>query len=149
MSWYILQTITGAIGSLGFAVLFGVRDHKVWPIMAGGAISWAVYLLSTNAAGWSMFAGLFAATFITDLLAEILARKLKTPVLLLLVPMLIPLVPGGDLYYMMDYLVRGNYVDLGAASRKVLMEAGAIAMGIVVGAYAAMASRVVIRKRHE
>ena len=147
MGWYILQTLMGAIGSLGFAVLFGVRDRKVWPIMAGGAACWAVYLLSVNAAGWSMFAGLFVATFITDLLAEMLARKLKTPVLLLLVPMLIPLIPGGDLYYMMDYLVRSNYVDFGMASRKVLMEAGAIAMGIVVGAYAVTAGMIVLKKK--
>ena len=147
MSQFIMQTITGAIGSLGFAVLFGVRDRKVWPIMAGGAACWALYLLSIHAAGWSVFAGLFVATFLTDLLAEALARKLKTPVLLLLVPMLIPLIPGGDLYYMMDYLVRSNYVDFGMAARKVLMEAGAIAMGIVVGAYAATVGAIVLKKK--
>ena len=40
---------------------------------------------------------------------ELLARAVKAPVIMLLVPMLIPLIPGGDLYYMMSFLVRGQY----------------------------------------
>ena len=50
---------------------------------------------------------------------------------MLLVPMLIPLIPGGDLYYMMSFLVRGQYEAFGQYAQRVLTEAGAIALGII------------------
>ena len=70
-------------------------------------------------------------------LSEILARVLKTPVILMLVPMLIPEIPGGDLYYTMSYLVQGKYMEFGNSSKQVLMEAGAIALGIILASYGA------------
>ena len=138
MEKYVVQTVMGAAGSLGFAVVFGIRDRKLFSVAAGGAIGWAVYLIAIYAAGLELFYAVFAATLVTSLLAEFLARIVRTPVLLLLVPMLIPLIPGGDLYYMMDYFVRRNIDELGKAAGKVLTEAGAIAIGIIVGAYIAL-----------
>ena len=146
MKWYFLQTAMGAIGSLGFAILFGVKDRKLLPITAGGAFGWIVYLLAVHTAGTDMFTGLFAASLAATLLSEFLARILRTPTILLLVPILIPLIPGGDLYYMMDYYVRKEYSELGNASRKVLSEAGAIALGIIVGAYIATFLTILYRK---
>ncbi len=146
MSWYVLQTVMGAVGSLGFAILFGVRDRKLIPITAGGALAWSVYLVSVHKIGTDMFMGLFAAALATTLLAELLARLVRTPVVLLLVPMLIPLIPGGDLYYMMDYYVRKSLHEFGAASKKVMTEAGAIAMGIIIGAYIATFAATLLKK---
>ncbi len=146
MGHYILQTAMGAAGSFGFAVVFGIRDRKLVLITAGGALGWASYLVSVHAAGLNLFYANFAATLVTALLAELLARIVHTPVILLLVPMLIPLIPGGDLYYMMDHFVRKNYDELGGAGTKVLTEAGAIAMGIVVGAYIALTISVFLQK---
>ena len=63
--------------------------------------------------------------------SELLARAVKAPVIMLLVPMLIPLIPGGDLYYMMSFFVRGQYEAFGQYAQRVLTEAGAIALGII------------------
>ena len=79
--------------------------------------------------------GLLAASMFVAAVSEILARLLKTPVILLLVPMLIPEIPGGDLYYTMYYLVQGSYMEFGNSSNRVLVEAGAIAMGIIVASH--------------
>ena len=142
MSWYVIQTLMGTIGSIGFAILFGVdvRDRKLAAIGAGGALGWIVYLISTAGAGTDMYTGLLFSSLAVSLLAEYLARKLRTPVILLLVPMLIPLIPGGDLYNMMALCLRKEYEAFGLASWHVLFEAGAIAVGIIVGAYAARAA---------
>lgn len=140
MSFYIIQTFMGLLGSVGFAVLFGIYDRKLAVIAAGGAAGWAAYLVCT-ASGYSMFIGLFVSSFFVTALSEILARIIKTPVILMLVPMLIPEIPGADLYYTMYYLVQGLYTEFGASLNKVLTEAGAIALGIILASHIARFSR--------
>lgn len=75
-------------------------------------------------------------------LSEVLARMLRTPVILLLVPMLIPEVPGEALYYTMYYLVQGYQEEFGTYSGLVLTEAGAIALGIILASHMARFSSV-------
>ena len=120
MSFSVIQTIMGMIGSVGFAVLFGVRGRKLAVIALGSGAGWAVYLVC-RAMGCSIFTGLLAASLFVAALSEVLARMLRTPVILLLVPMLIPEVPGEALYY----------------SGLVLTEAGAIALGIILASHMA------------
>lgn len=45
MSFSVIQTIMGMIGSVGFAVLFGVRGRKLAVIALGSGAGWAVYLV--------------------------------------------------------------------------------------------------------
>lgn len=136
MGFYVIQTIMGLLGSVGFAVLFGLYDRKLFMIAAGSAAGWAVYLACT-ASGSSLFVGLFVSGLFITALSEILARILKTPVILLLVPILIPEIPGADLYYTMYYLVQGLYTEFGSSLNKVLTEAGAIALGIILVSHVA------------
>lgn len=136
MSFYVIQTIMGVLGSIGFSILFGVTDRKLLWISLGSGAGWVVYLTCV-ARGYSMFVGLFAASLFVAVVSEVLARILKTPVILMLVPMLIPEIPGGDLYYTMYYLVQRQYVEFGNSSNQVLVEAGAIALGIILASYVA------------
>ena len=134
MQAYAVQTLMGLIGSVWFAILFGVYDRRLIVIALGGGAGWIVYL-SSLACGQSVFIGLLAASMFVAAVSEILARLLKTPVILLLVPMLIPEIPGGDLYYTMYYLVQGSYTEFGNSSNRMLVEAGAIAMGIIAASH--------------
>lgn len=136
MSFYVIQTIMGILGSIGFSILFGVTDRKLLWISLGSGAGWVVYLVCV-AGGYGMFVGLFAASLFVAVVSEVLARVLKTPVILMLVPMLIPEIPGGDLYYTMYYLVQRQYVEFGNSSNQVLVEAGAIALGIILASYVA------------
>ena len=94
---YMIQTLMGALGAVGFAILFNVRKEQLILLFLGGALDWAVYLFCVHN-GYSPFLGLLFATMTAAFLSEVLARLLHTPVLILLVPMLVPLIPGGDLY---------------------------------------------------
>lgn len=126
----VIQIFTGMLGVIGFALLFHVRKEKLVAVASGGALSWAVYLIAVQFHGEVAF-GLFASTVTVALLAEVLARVMKTPVTILLVPMLIPLMPGGDLYYTTSYLVRGQMDDCIARLELLVQSAGAIAFGIL------------------
>ena len=132
-----VQTSMGIIGSLGFALLFGIRGTKPLGCIAlGSGIGWIVYLVSV-AGGHGKAFGMLASSLVIAACSEILARVIKTPVILLLVPMLIPEIPGGDLYYTMYSLVEGDTDKFASLLQLVLAEAGAIALGIILASYAA------------
>lgn len=126
-----LQIITGMLGTVGFSVLFHVRGKKLIPIALGGAISWAVYLLVVHFYHNSTL-GLLISTAVLGLLAEIFARLFKAPAILFLVPMLVPLIPGSTLYYTTRHLVLGNTAHFTQYGNQLLLEAGAIAFGIIL-----------------
>ena len=132
-----VQTSMGIIGSLGFALLFGIRGTKPLGCIAlGSGIGWIVYLVSV-AGGHGKAFGMLASSLVIAACSEILARVIKTPVILLLVPMIIPEIPGGDLYYTMYSLVEGDTDKFASLLQLVLAEAGAIALGIILASYAA------------
>ena len=147
MEKYLLQMVMGCIGAIGFAILFNVRYNKLWLIAAASALSWlgyAVCMLLNSGVFWAFFCG----TAVAALISEILARVVKAPVLLLLVPILIPLIPGGDLYHMMSNLVRGQEAEMLNYARLLLLEAGAIALGIICVA-SIMSILTGLRSRHK
>lgn len=144
---HIIQTLMGAIGAVGFAVLFNVRGKKLGLMFLGGAVDWTIYLLLT-CNGHSVFTGMFFATVSAAVFSEILARVLKIPVLMSLVPMLIPLIPGGSLYRTMSTFVRGENQDFLHYARQTVTEAGAIALGIIaVAAITHILQYILDRKR--
>ena len=120
----------GCIGSVGFAVLFNVRGRRLGLIALASALSWMGYVLcAMNGAG--LFWAIFCGTTVAGMISEVLARVVKVPVLMLLVPILIPLIPGGTLYNMMSSLVRSQHDLFLRYARQLLEEAGAIALGII------------------
>ena len=130
MREYIIQTLMGAIGSVGFALIFHMRGKQLLLMFLGGALAWAVYLLCTHF-GCSEFLGVILAAMTANIISEILARVVHTPVLILLVPMLVPLIPGGALYRSMDAIIRGEKERFLAQGTSAITFAGAIALGII------------------
>ena len=126
----MIQIVTGMLGSIGFAVMFHVQKEKLPAIAMGSAISWVVYLAVWKLSG-EKTAAFFIATVAVTFLAEILARVLKAPATILLVPMLVPLIPGSDLYYATSNLVNGHVEAWAACTESLLKSAGAIAFGII------------------
>ena len=126
-----VQVGMAAVGALGFGLLFHISGSRLVTILLGGAANWGFYLLAL----WAYedrVAAFFAAALATAALAEVLARLLNTPVLTLLVPMLVPLVPGGDLYYTTLALVRGDMAAFAQYGSLVLKESGAISFGVIL-----------------
>ena len=119
----IIQTAMGVVGSLGFALLFGIRGTKPLGCIAlGSGIGWVVYLVSV-AGGHGKAFGMLASSLVIAICSEVTARLIKTPVILLLVPMLIPEIPGGDLYYTMYSLIEGDSAKFASLLQLVLAEA--------------------------
>ena len=90
----ILQIIMAGLGSIGFALIFQLRGTKLITIGLGGALAWFIFLIG-RMRGNAMI-GLFLAVTVAALIAELQARIRRTPVLVMEVPLLVPLIPGGD-----------------------------------------------------
>lgn len=103
----VLQTIMGAFGSLGFALLFRVRGKFLIIAFLGGLLSWGTYCIAGNFVGHEALQYLVATTVLT-LYSEALARLLRCPSTIMLVTGWIPLIPGGALYYSISALVQDN-----------------------------------------
>lgn len=100
--------LTALLGSAGFALIFNVRKQLLPLAALGGAVCWGTYLLA-GCATESVFLQSFAASAATAVWSEVLARVKKTPAQQYLIIGLIPLVPGGTLYYAMSALVRQDW----------------------------------------
>lgn len=114
--------------SAGFALLFNVRKQLLPLAILGGAVCWGSYLLTGRVTD-SVFVQSFAASAATTIWSEILARVKKTPAQQYLIVGLIPMVPGGALYYVMRALVEQDWTQTQAYGYRV----SAFALGIAAG----------------
>ena len=130
MREFVIQTLMGAIGSVGFAVVFNVRGRKLLLFFLGSALDWAVYLIAVHH-GYNEFVGMLLATMTAALLSEVFARIIRAPVLILLVPTLVPLIPGRGLYNTMDALIRGERARFLVSGISTVSCAAAICLGII------------------
>ncbi len=100
---YVVPCLCAFLACVGFTLMFNI--HGVGKLIAGvgGALSWLVYLL----AGSTIFAAFLAAAAI-GIFAEIMSRVRLCPVTGYVLVALLPLVPGGGIYYAMHYCVSGD-----------------------------------------
>jgi len=127
----ILNSIYAFIATLTFGILFNIRGKKLFFASLCGGLSWFVYLLSfslNNSNALSLFLASLAASFFS----EVLARIMKTPVTTFVICAIIPLVPGGGMYYTMLASIRGNINTSLSTGLETITNAGAIAVGIVL-----------------
>ena len=102
----LIQILMGAIGTLGFSIYFRVSERNAAATF-GGALGWGVYLLCFHLWG-NVFAANVVATAVVYFWSVAMARVLKAPSNTYLIPGIIPLLPGGPLYYTMAGLVGGD-----------------------------------------
>ncbi|MEG0137102.1 MAG: threonine/serine exporter family protein, partial [Cetobacterium sp.] len=95
---FFLEVLFAFFITASFAILFNVRGKLIVYSGIGGAISWFFYLLFTEK-GYSYSTCYLLATAATAFYSEIMAKKLKTTVPTLLIAALIPMAPGGGVYY--------------------------------------------------
>lgn len=125
---YMVMIVTAAAGTLGYCLLINVKRNKIVYGCLGGVVSTFLYCVCVEAGLTPLLQNLIPAAVVT-LYAEVLARVIKAPATVFLIPSIIPLVPGGRLYYTMRAIVDGD-----ADSAKIYaMETIVIALGIAVG----------------
>lgn len=131
MTANIIQILAGVLGSIGFALIFNLKRDKLPYIIIGSGIGWAIYLICFHYTG-DVFLSNVAASALCSTSAEFLARWRKAPSTLFLLIHIIPLVPGGSLYYTMRSFVLADRQAFAAHCMNTLYSAAGIAVGILV-----------------
>ena len=101
---FLLPCFYAFSACIGFTLIFNVHGKGKVICGLGGALGWLVYLLVGET-----ILGAFVAALSIGFYSEIMARIRRYPVTGYLLISLLPLVPGGGIYYAMRYCVMGYH----------------------------------------
>ena len=132
-SLQIIQLFSGAVGCIGFGLIFNLRRRYLPLAAIGGFFGWLVYLLCSLYV-WpeGIFLPTLAASFVTAMYAEFLARRCHAPSTPFFLTAGIPLVPGSPLYYCIDALVQNEGASAQRYGTQTFLYALAIAAGMAI-----------------
>lgn len=116
-----------------FSFCFIFKFHKKAHILAasiGAALSWVVFVACKPLG--NDLAQYLISTIVVSAFSEVMARIFKAPVTGFLTISVIPLVPGGGIYYTMEHCVLGETQLFIETAIHTIAIAGAIAIGVLM-----------------
>ena len=127
----IVQTVLAAVGTVAFALLFGV-PRRYFPLcgLIGGA-GWLLYAALAQYAGATPAEATFFATVLVILLSRACAVLKRCPATVFLIAGIFPLVPGAGIYWTAYYLVTAQMALALSSGFAAVKAAIAIVLGIV------------------
>ena len=140
----MLQILAAGLSGCGFAIMFQIKPRYQPLIFVGSALSWLVFLYASQLWGIRSIAMITAAMAMT-IYSEIFARVVHMPVSVIYTPIVVPLIPGGNLYYCVRGFVTGVHEDFIKYGGLLLEDT----LGIVLGSLIVLTfvSAVTSRKR--
>lgn len=131
MTTYFIQVLSAIVGSIGFALIFNVKRDKIPFIIVGSGLGMVVYLWVYHYTHNTFLSNMLAAVSCTAS-AEFLARWRKAPATMFLIIHIIPLVPGGSLFYTMRSFILHDHTAFVNYAMSTFYTAAGIAVGILV-----------------
>lgn len=128
----IYRVVTCLFGACSVGVMFNCGLKKILFGVGNIIATFALYLVIEYFFRTDYFLQFFTATLLAAFIAEIMARIFKAPSTIFLVPAIIVLVPGGSLYYTVNYIVNGNMALAQSWGERALLSLLGIAVGISV-----------------
>ena len=126
----LIEFFIASLGTCGFGIIFNVRGLQLFYSSLGGGLAWIIYSI-LNQINLSSGVCFFTATTILTIYSELISKYLKTVVTSILIPGLIPLVPGSGIYYTMLAIIEKNPMDAFFKGLDTLSSAGSITIGII------------------
>lgn len=142
-AWYI-QLPAAFIGTIGFSALFGAPRRYYLDCGLAGTAGWAVYLLLASAGPTHVVGAAFLGALAVAAMAHLLAVTRRCPVTVFLICGIIPLVPGGGIFWTAYYIIT-NQLRLAATTGFTALKVTIAIAGAIILA-AALASR--LQRKH-
>ena len=131
MKELIITLVATFVATLGYSIVFNIQKKDIFFASLGGMLTELCFIAAgnytDNAFLLNFLSALFAAVY-----SELFARIRKTPANVFLFPCIIPLVPGGSLYYALLYAIRNNKPLFEQKATDTILAALGISFGIVV-----------------
>jgi uncharacterized membrane protein YjjB (DUF3815 family) len=142
-AWYF-QLPAAFIGTIGFSALFGAPRRYYIDCGLAGTAGWAVYLLLASAGPTHVVGAAFLGALAVAVMAHLLAVTRRCPVTVFLICGIIPLVPGGGIFWTAYYIIT-NQLRLAATTGFTALKVTIAIAGAIILA-AALASR--LQRKH-
>lgn len=142
----IINFIAGFIVTFAFAIFFNAPKRSLLSCSIIGAVGWLVFVIG------KYFSDIVIGTLIGAICVGVLStnasKRLKMPATIFIYTGIIPLVPGYGMYHTMQNVVTKNYGIAAKIGVDTVLQAGAIAMGILIAAvFSDSINRVKIQRR--
>ncbi|WAW15573.1 threonine/serine exporter family protein [Peptostreptococcus equinus] len=122
--------VFAALATAGFSIFFNTPKKLLKYVAAVGGLSWMVYLFGVkyieNPALYS-----FLSACVVSICSEVLARKLKQPAIIIIIPGILPLIPGIGLYKMVYNIMIKDYSTAATVGSIAFVNAIGITLAIV------------------
>lgn len=131
LTTFLIQVAAAFIGTVAFAVLFGIP--KKYYLMCGivAALGWILYLV-LGLLSLTSTECIFFSTVLVVLLSRIAAVWQSCPVTVFLTCGIFPLIPGGGIYWTAYYLVMDEPSLAASHGFSAIKAVVAIVLGIVI-----------------
>ena len=135
---FLIFATAAAVGAVSFAIFFNVPPRLLYAVAAGGAICVCTRNFFVFELGMSSAVGTLAGATLVSVAAIWAIHKLHAPSLVLVVPAVIPLVPGVLIYRFLFAIIniRNVSLDVLLAAIQSGIDAGLIILAIAIGAAA-------------
>jgi uncharacterized membrane protein YjjP (DUF1212 family) len=123
--------VASTVGTMGIILQFGIEKRVIiWALIASVLCS-AGYEIAMMF-GCGFFLSSLIASAIAAAYSDFMAHMVKVPATVMIIPAIVPLVPGGRLYYTMLGAVREDMALFSSSGSSALQIAAGLAMGIIV-----------------
>ncbi len=126
----IAELIAAAVGTVAFALLFGVPRRYYFTCAWIGAVDWLVYKLLLPYFADASFP-VFFATAVAILCSRFMAVRRRCPATVFMITGIFPLVPGAQIYWAAYYLVTNQFDQALASGFAAIKAIVAIVLGII------------------
>ena len=125
-----LPCLYSLLGCIGFCLVYNIRGKMLILATLGGVLGWFTFLMCGSMQ--NVMIQSFIAMMVIAIYSEIMARVHKMPVTVFLIVSLIPLVPGSNIYYTMEYCINGQIIEFLKSALETIAISGALALAILL-----------------
>lgn len=127
----VVLIVSGFLGTLGFSFFFRMTKKKIIWAALGGALTCVVYVITCRFTDGVFFQNVIPAITAT-IYSEILARATKAPATPYITLSIVPLIPGGKLYFTTYYFVVGEREMFKSELYDTFKIAAGLSVGIII-----------------
>ncbi|MBR1793310.1 MAG: threonine/serine exporter family protein [Bacteroidales bacterium] len=126
-----IQTMAAFLGTVAFAILFGVPHRYALSCGLCGMIGWMLYMVLNRYFSFSPAEATFFATLLVAFAAHYSAIWRRCPVTVFLICGIFPLIPGAGIFWTSYFIVSSQHTAALATGFTALKVAVAIVLGII------------------
>lgn len=128
---YLEHLIFSVIASAGYAIYIYVPKGDIGLSALNGGVGWVLYKFLSAKTGDMIFS-YFLATLFIGFAGNIFSYKTKRTALVYILPGIVPLVPGYNMYYTMFYMVTKDFPMAAQNALDAVLIALSIASAVLV-----------------